>query len=220
MSIAFDIDADEWGKIRLMADGTYGTMDPDKWVIHWGGSGSAAVGLDAEIARIQSWDRYHTNTKGWAGGFAYNFAVGDTGTIFRGRGVNQAGATSGDIEDDGIPENKEALAAVWIGGAKSRPSDAAYAAYERLIESSNLDRVIGHMEVKPRSTACPGPDLMAFVTAESWLSRFEDPASVFENSWAWGLANNLVSAEWSDPWKNVSKQELVALFQRYDRLGR
>ena len=137
MAIPYDLSSEEWGMLRPHKDGVLLPYKLDKTLIHWGGSGLAAVGLDAEIARLQNWDRYHLYSKGWSNGIAYNVAVGDTGTIFRLRGLNRAGANRGDWEPDGKPENEEALAVVWIGGAKSQPSEAAYQSMEKIIADGN-----------------------------------------------------------------------------------
>ncbi len=209
--IRFDYDQDDWGAIREMEDGSYGTMNPDKIIIHWGGSGTAEETVAGSMDRLRRWDRYHTYSKGWLGGLAYNFAVDQLGKVYRCRGINQAGATSGDFEDDGIPENKEGLAVVWIGGSASVPTEAAYEAMERVIIDSGLEVVIGHMEV--RKTQCPGPDWMQFVAAESWT--WPQPSPRFEQAWDWGIDERILTRH-SQPKRLLDYEHFIALLQRYD----
>ena len=209
--IQFDYDQDDWGAIREMADGTYGTMNPDKIIIHWGGSGTAEVTVAGSMDRLRRWDRYHTYTKGWAGGLAYSFAVDQLGKVYRCRGINEAGATSGDYEPDGIRENQEGLAVVWIGGSASIPTEAAFDAMERVIIDSGLETVIGHMEVK--KTACPGSEWMQFVAAESWT--WPQPSPQFEESWEWAIDEGILTRH-SQPKRLLDYQHFIALLERYD----
>ncbi len=173
MNIPVDFDQDDWGALVPMDDGTYGTMVPDKVVIHWGGGTKVEeASVPWEMDRLRRWDRYHLNGKGWAGGLAYNYAAGNSGSKYRARGWNQSGATSGDYEGDGIPENKEALALLWVGGAASVPTDVAFDAMSELIRDimaadPNVTRVIGHRDVRG-TTSCPGDIWMQYIEEERW----------------------------------------------------
>ena len=173
MNIPVDFDQDDWGALVPMKDGTYGTMVPDKVVIHWGGATKVEEASVAwEVDRLQKWDNFHLNGRGWDGGLAYNYAVGNSGTKYRARGWNQSGAQRGDEDADGISENMEALAIVWIGGSASVPSDAAFDAASELINDimaadPNITRVIGHREIK-QTTACPGDVWMQYIAEERW----------------------------------------------------
>ena len=173
MNIPVDYDQDDWGALVPMDDGTYGTMVPDKVVIHWGGGTKVEeASVPWEMDRLRRWDNYHTNGKGWAGGLAYNYAVGNSGSKYRARGWNESGAQSGDEDGDDIRENQEGLAIVWIGGSASVPTNVAFETMTEFIRDimaadSNITRVIGHREIKS-STACPGDIWMQFIEEERW----------------------------------------------------
>lgn len=151
--------------------------DPDKFVVHWGGtpvSTSAADGdTSGEEAQLRSWENYHKNSLGWLG-IAYNWAIGNSGTLYRLRGDNRAGATSGDYEPDGIPENHEAVAVVFIVGTGQTATTKALDTFRGMYAAvPELDDVIGHKDVFAKSgsgknTSCPGGQLHAWVTEEGY----------------------------------------------------
>jgi hypothetical protein len=168
-TIKYDIWADPW-------------TTKDQAIIHYGGGANTAgsvSGVDVEQLSdertiLRGWERYHLS-KGWRG-IAYNWAVGQSGTLYRLRGWNVSGAQySGedDIDHDGVDANSEGAAVVFILGGTQQPTPAAYAAFERL--RAFIEQTVGapialygHSEVAlsgGNSTACPGVALMAYVRA-------------------------------------------------------
>ncbi len=168
----FDVDQAGWGSRLVYDDGSWHPWNPDKWVVHWGGGTTLiAEGVAAEATTLRGWQRYHMNTKGWLD-IAYNYAIGNSGTVYRLRGENRAGATRGDFEADGIPENHEARAVVFIINVGQAPSDLALAAFQRLYTADPLP-VIGHKWVFEQgtggtSTSCPCPDLDLWLHANGY----------------------------------------------------
>ena len=156
MRIVTDKDQADWGAQKQFADGDLtGLWVPDKWIIHYGGNASPAAENPAlETWALRVYEQSHLS-RGWRA-IGYNYAVGNSGTTYRLRGENPSGATSGDYEPDGVPENSEARAVLWIGGGAQVPSDAAYAAMRALIEQDPLLPLIVHKDVKG-TTSCPGP---------------------------------------------------------------
>ena len=164
--IYFDLDQWQWGSRTNYPDGTKRPFNMDKVVVHWGGYTNPGGGQGDEMAILRGWQRYHIDTKGWTD-IAYNFAVGNTtGLVYRLRGVNRSGATSGDYENDGIPENQEALAVVWLGGQGYGISEAARQSMGRVIRSSGQSLVIGHRNVK--QTSCPGDEWLDWIDRRGW----------------------------------------------------
>ena len=166
IELVYDLDQWQWGSRTKYPDGTKRPFKMDKVVIHWGGYTNPGTGQEDEMAILRGWQRYHIDSKGWTD-IAYNFAVGNSGLSYRLRGINRSGATSGDYENDGIPENNEALPIVWLGGKNHEISDAAYATMSRLIRESQQTVVIGHRGVKG-TTQCPGDDWMTYIGEERW----------------------------------------------------
>ena len=163
-TIPFDIDQAGWGAQEVFADGALsGKWEVDKWVIHWGGNASLGArepwSREIEMKALRIYEQSHLSL-GWRA-IAYNYAVGQTGTTYRLRGENPAGATSGDYEPDGIRENAEARAILWIGGKGQTPSQAAYDSVRKLIASDPW-MLIAHSDVKG-DTECPGDDWRAYV---------------------------------------------------------
>lgn len=219
----FDIDQAGWGSRFEYADGTKLPWAPDKNIIHWGGTTNPGPGTIAHERRVlQGWQRFHVDSRGWTD-IAYNYAVGDSGNIYRLRGENRSGATSGDYEDDGIPENHEARAIAWIGGQGYTPSAKAYAAMDRILRSVDEELVIGHSDVK--TTACPGDDWRDYIDTETWMTEpgYRGIANV--PGWGepivdWGIAQGLIvtTDEHPDDWDDdqITMGRLWTMFYRMD----
>lgn len=178
--IRFDRDRGDWGSEKngepfIYADGVLTPWNPDKLVLHWGGGtdpdGPDDIPDEAWEERILTgWQKYHIRSKGWFD-IAYGYAVGNTGLRYRLRGLNRQGATSGDYDDDGIPENHEALALVWVGGSAGEPTEEAYRSMAWLIFDffrmmGRETEVTGHRDHK--ATTCPGPEWYAWIEREGW----------------------------------------------------
>lgn len=165
-----------WGAIVDYDSKNWTPWMPDKYVIHWGGdpvrSDAASGNVEGEKAQLRSWENFHINGRGWLG-IAYNWAIGNSGTLYRLRGDNRAGATRGDYEFDGIPENHEAVAVVFIIGDGQSPSEAALATFQHIWHTEPLEPVIGHRDVFEEGkggtkTQCPGNELAAWIDSESY----------------------------------------------------
>ncbi len=166
----FDYDQYQWNSRTKYPDRTKLPWKVDKTVIHWGGytnpgdpNNTLEEQIAYEMAILRGWQRNHIDTRGWTD-IAYSYAVGNSGMRYRLRGENRAGATRGDYEGDGIPENEEARALVWIGGQGHEPSDAAYRSMGSMVDPSMP--VILHFEVRP--TACPGQNWAAWRDRKGW----------------------------------------------------
>ena len=165
--INYGVDQAGWGAQKIFDDGALtGMWVPDKWVIHYGGNASFGATVpgdpEMEMAALRVYEQSHLS-RGWRA-IAYNYAVGNSGLIYRLRGENPSGATSGDYEGDGIPENAEARAVLWIGGLGQEPTPAAYDAMRQLILDDPM-LVIAHSDVK--ATNCPGDYW------REWIEGFE-----------------------------------------------
>ena len=158
VTIPFDIDQADWGSRLTYGDGE---LDPnfraDKWILHYGGGANRAGHFDwpdrhgpivqheLETQMLRGWQDYHIDRKGWRD-IAYAYGIGQDGTRFRLRGENRLGATRGDFEPDGIPENREGRAVVFILGGDQQPTGAALAAFRTMWLTDPLP-VIGHRDV-------------------------------------------------------------------------
>ena len=175
-AIVFDRDQPDWGSTTEYADGTKLPWKLDKLVLHYGGSTDPGDGEAHEAKVLRNWQSWHINGRGWTD-IAYNFAVGNTGLPYRLRGFNRSGATSGDLDDDGIKENYEALALVWIGGAPHEPTDAAYATMGRMVLEvfDEYGEVPVTVHSDHKATSCPGDFWRAWRDRQGWLDDVEPP---------------------------------------------
>lgn len=160
----------------------------DKWIVHWGGGSTSTAGRD-EYAILRAWERFHLS-KGWRG-IAYNMAIGNSGRLYRLRGDNQNGATRGDEEPDGIPENREGFAVVFLVNKPDQVSEAALNTFRGMYAKvlPDLSKVVGHRMVAEgpgwgTATSCPGPQLYEWIKAEGYK---QEPTGGDEGMWILGL---------------------------------
>lgn len=168
--VPVDVDQAGWGSQQIYDDGTRGRIQPRYIVPHWGGT-TAYVPPAVEADRLRGWQRYHTLSRGMQD-IAYNYAIGDSGTIYRCRGLNPGGHTkSTDDTPEGDPYNLASIGVVWIGGQRAgTPSDAAFDAMARIIDATGWE-VVGHRTAKQQngsSTLCPGDDWLQWITEKGW----------------------------------------------------
>jgi hypothetical protein len=140
----------------------------DKVVVHYNGGPlfRAYEGVLAEKAILRIWENWHLRKK-WRG-VAYGWAIGMSGTVYRLRGWNNYAAHTGDVDHDGINENKEAIPVAFILGGDQEPTPAALASFLSLLDLLESDsrsashlKLYGHRDV--RTTPCPGEPLYALV---------------------------------------------------------
>jgi len=160
-----------------------GDMPPrPKWHSHpwlflrWRTSAEYWSQIDKEEAVLRGWEAYHRG-KGWRG-LAYSYGLGQSGTLYRNRGMNATGAHYGsdDIDHDGVSENREALAVVFILGAGQEPSKYALRTFRKFRRWAQKQEMVadhlgvyGHQEIARsggHSTACPGVPLMSWLTVK------------------------------------------------------
>lgn len=158
------IDQAGWGSTKIYDDYTlYGDWDPQYLIIHWGGLTSEVNTLPKEASTLRGWQRYHLTKDGgtWQD-IAYNYAIGESGNLYRLRGENHAGHTSGRTPD-GLKWNSVGVGVVWIGGKADSdgPSRLALDRMAAYVRKRDLP-VLGHVQTG-KATACPGPDWLQFV---------------------------------------------------------
>ena len=210
--MTFDIDQAGWGSSTFYPDDP--TFTPRFVVVHWGGTTSQVTD---EPLRLRIWQRYHINSRGWRD-IAYNYAVGDSGTIYRCRGMNPGGHTSGvnDKTPEGDSYNDASIGVVWIGGANDTdgPSPAAYAAMARIV---NGYVVKGHRTVKQEngsSTACPGTDWLDWIAKGGWEDMGKTTSNpAFQESWDKAIARG-VYTEYTNPDDTVTAEKLAVFLNR------
>lgn len=147
----------------------------DKIIIHYGGGSAYKTNDLASEARVlRIFEDVHLR-KGWRG-LAYGWAIGNSGTVYRGRGFNSYGAHTGDLDRDGISENSEGIPIVFILGVGETPSKAALASFANLRavtlepKAGRTLPVYGHREIAEMGTGtittCPGFALMGEIYDE------------------------------------------------------
>lgn len=205
----------EWGAEKNYDTWADTPIPKDGIVWHW--NGPAVTNFDGGQAREQSYlkavERYHIHTKGWRG-FAYGFAVGASGTVYRGRGWNNYAAHVGDVDADGIPDNHEKIPVLWCIGEGQTPTMemkwAAISLKQWLESSANHTKLIpaardnlpvfGHRDIG--STSCPGDTIYQLIHDRIWVASGTKiiGATVATQAQALGLANNKNA---SGPFKNA-----------------
>ncbi len=123
-------------------------------VVHWSAY-PTALSKTEELTQIKQIQDLHQNDRGW-NDIAYNFCVGDSGTIYEARGFeNRSAAQGGNTRDEINYNNRHYVAVCWLGGSNpdDQPSKEAVAAVK------DLWRKVGG-ELRPHSsfkaTNCPG----------------------------------------------------------------
>lgn len=165
------VDYDEWGNDYQPNDGV---------VLHHGGGGNYRAHLQPysvaeEMKQLRAWEAFHIDGRGWRG-IAYGWAVGQSGNVYRLRGWNRPGAHTGDMDSDGVLNNDDLAAILFIGSGNyvalssdAQDSLARLRAYINETCSQNFP-LYGHREASG-NTSCPGPKLMDYVNTHRLLEE-------------------------------------------------
>ncbi|XP_046565312.1 uncharacterized protein LOC124274026 [Haliotis rubra] len=116
------------------------------------------------VRMIQSYQNYHMDGHGWSD-IGYNFAIGDDGNVYEGRGWDAVGAHTGGC-------NSKSIGIAFIGNFNNRePSEAALNALKKMLECGVRNgklrtsfRLLGRRDVTLRYwSESPGDSLYAII---------------------------------------------------------
>jgi hypothetical protein len=146
-----------WGaRPARLGPGPLSAREVVGFVFHWPAMAKPVRGFKAVAAALRAWQDYHMDDHGWSD-IAYQVAVDQDGNRWILRGLDTQSAANGD-ED----LNDELGAILLILAPGEEPSDAMIREVRRVVADHrrlfpNSDVLIGHNEVRPEGTACPGP---------------------------------------------------------------
>lgn len=158
------ISRDQWGA-RDPRSGP-GTLDRAKVrgiALHWPGITTPIRGIANVKRALRAWQDFHMDDRGWSD-LAYQQIVDQDGNRYQGRGL---GVQSGANGDEFVNENFGALLLILAPG--ERPSPAMVKAVHRVIRRhralyANSGQIVGHNQVRPGGTTCPGPIVSGSIT--------------------------------------------------------
>jgi hypothetical protein len=141
--------------------------------VHWNGPAVPESALTDPRAYLEGVRRFHVNTNGWSD-IAYNFGVDQRGDIWVLRGMTHMSAANGDST-----VNAQWVAVLAIIGTGQKPSPSMLAGIKTVASMVRREyprgtRVTTHQAIRPASTACPGPDLIPWVTATNFIDEPKD----------------------------------------------
>ena len=155
----------EWGA-RARQPGP-GLLTPSRVrgiALHWPAM-KGRLDTVAEVkAALRSWQTYHIDGHGWSD-IAYQRAVDQLGNTYQLRGFRHQSAANGDTEQN---ETYGALLLVLAIGEK--PTEALIRATRREVgvfrdRFPKATRIVGHQDIRPEPTSCPGPAVMGLIHA-------------------------------------------------------
>jgi len=148
--------------------------------------------------------------------------VGDSGRMYRCRGENPSGATSG-TSPDGDRWNEIGVSIVWIGGKNDEdgPSAAAISTLVQYLDGRGLP-VLGHVQTG-KATACPGPDLLKFVedynNGEYDMTDYKTTSNpAFQPAWNQAIDIGMYS-KYTNPSDIITAEKLAVFLNRVGLLN-
>jgi hypothetical protein len=147
----------DWGaRPAKPGPGPLAALDVVGLVFHWPAMSNPVRGFKAVAAALRGWQAYHMDTHGWSD-IAYQVAVDQDGNRYILRGLDTQSAANGD-ED----VNDELGAVLLILAPGEQPSPKMIVEVRRVVVDHralfrNSRDLLGHNEVRPEPTACPGP---------------------------------------------------------------
>lgn len=153
-----------------------GPLDPaqvEGVALHWPAMASALGSVPAVMAALRSWQAYHMDTKGWSD-IAYQVAVDQAGNRYDLRGLHTQSGANGDSD---VNERFGAVLLVLAAGEEPTGAMVAETAaviddHERLFPRSR--RVVGHSQIRPGGTTCPGPAVMSLIETGAFTRPSEE----------------------------------------------
>lgn len=159
------ISRDEWGA-RPPRPGP-GRLTPSRVrgvALHWPATRTRLDTIPEVSAALRSWQTYHMETHGWSD-IAYQLAVDQRGNVYRLRGLRTQSGANGDTE-----QNETYGAFLLVLAIGEKPTPAMVAATQRRIARFREvfpkgTRIVGHQDIRPEPTSCPGPAVMGLIHA-------------------------------------------------------
>jgi hypothetical protein len=151
--------------------------------LHWPAMSSPLRGFEAVARALRGWQNFHMDDKGWSD-IAYQVAVDQDGNRYELRGLQDQSAANGDTD-----VNERFGAALLILAPGEQVSDAMAAEVQRVVAAHrrlfpNSDRVVGHSDIRPEPTACPGPIALAAIRAGDFEPQEDDmPLNDADKTW-------------------------------------
>lgn len=133
-------------------------------VFHWPAMTKPVRGVKAVAAALRAWQDYHMDDRGWSD-IAYQEAYDQDGNVWILRGLDTQSAANGneDVNDDYgavllILAPGEEPTAAMLTTVRKRVAE-----HRRLFPNSH--QLLGHNQVRPEPTQCPGPIVQALIDA-------------------------------------------------------
>lgn len=130
--------------------------------LHWPAITKRLTDVEQVEAALRSWQQYHMDTRGWSD-IAYQVAIDQAGNTYRLRGLRYRSAANG---DENLNQRFGALLLVVAEGEK--PSEKLVTTTRRIIGKHRAlfplsRRIVGHGQIRPEPTACPGPAIQRLI---------------------------------------------------------
>lgn len=154
---------------------------------HWPAMQRPVRGFAAVAAALRAWQDYHMDRKGWSD-IAYQVAVDQDGNRWELRGLDTQSAANGDKD-----VNNTLGAVLLILAPGEQPSRKMIREVRRVVRDHRdlfhrSRQLLGHNEVRPEATACPGPIVQAHLAAGTF-----EPVSLADLR----LRRRLKRAQWA-----------------------
>lgn len=155
----------DWGaRPAKPGPGPLAARDVIGLVFHWPAMSKPVRGVEAVKAALRAWQAYHMDDHGWSD-IAYQEAYDQDGNVWILRGLDTQSAANGneDVNDD-------YGAVLLILAPGEEPSAAMLTTVRRRVAEHrrlfpNSHQLLGHNQVRPEATACPGPIVQALIDA-------------------------------------------------------
>lgn len=158
-----EITRSQWGAKPAAAADPLSAFEVVGIAIHWPAMVHSLRGVEAVSAALRAWQAFHMS-KGWRD-IAYQVAVDQDGNRYILRGLDGVSAANGDTD---VNRRYGAVLAVLAPGEAPTPAmldelRRVVADHRRLFAKST--RIVGHQDIRPEPTACPGPLMEAIVNS-------------------------------------------------------
>lgn len=135
---------------------------------HWPGMKTPRRGVDAVSRALRAWQRYHMDTLGWRD-IAYQVAVDQDGNRYILRGLDGQSGANGNQD-----VNRRFGAVLLVLAPGEEPSEAMIREVQAVVRDHRAlfpksSLLVGHQDVRPEPTGCPGPAVMALLSEGAFV---------------------------------------------------